>query len=247
MINAKNNRRYKHQTNYFNLEFSKNRIYKLFEWHNSYIRRIKEHLLKRNFKGKTLLDIGAGSGYVTIEMAKIGLKVVSLDLSKTALDNINRYKNKFNLKNIITMHSNAEKIPLKNQSADYIVANAILEHLPNEKQAIYECKRILKPGGRIMVTVPLKYRYVWPFLWPVNYIHDRQIGHLRRYDLQDLENKFTMKVIVHFYTGHLIKALWIIYSVLFNSNMFDEQIEIIDGKGKHKRYGASNIVVFFEK
>lgn len=241
------NKHYEHQAVYFNSEFSKKSSYQLVAWNKSYIERIKKYLLKDSFRGKTLLDIGAGGAYVTVEMAKMELKVIALDFSKSAIDNIKRYKSRFKLNNITTIHANAEQLPLKSESVDYIVANAILEHLPNETQAIHEWKRVLKPGGRIMVTVPLKYRYVWPFLWPINYIHDKQIGHLRRYDLKDLNNTFDMEVVTHFYTGHLLKAFWVIYSVLFNSDVFDERVEILDKKGKYKRYGASNIVVIFEK
>lgn len=165
-----------------------------------------------------MLDIGAGSAYVTIEMAKIGLKVIALDLSRVALNNI-----------------------------DYIVANAVLEHIYYETKAIDEWKRVLKPGGMIMITVPLKYRYVWPFLWLINYIHDKQIGHLRRYDLNDLRSKFKMKIVFYLYTGHLIKAIWVIFSILFNTDIFNEQVEVIDEKKKDKCYGASNIIVIFEK
>lgn len=241
------NNHYSRQTNYFNAEFSQKDQYQLLPWKKAYIRRISSYLLKKNFTGKTLLDIGAGSAYVTIEMAKIGLKVIALDLSRVALNNIDYYKSKFHLKNIKTVYSNAEKLPFNNESIDYIVANAVLEHIYHETKAIDEWKRVLKPGGMIMITVPLKYRYVWPFLWLINYIHDKQIGHLRRYDLNDLRSKFKMKIVFYLYTGHLIKAIWVIFSILFNTDIFNEQVEVIDEKKKDKCYGASNIIVIFEK
>lgn len=247
MVNAISNKHYKHQARYFYKEFSKKTQYKLLSWNRAYIRRIEENILKNNFKNKTLLDIGAGSAYVTVEMAKKGLKVIALDLSEAAIDNIKRYKSEFKLKNIKTICSNAEKLPFENESIDYIIANAILEHIQNETQAIYEWKRVLKPGGLMMITVPLKYRYVWPFFWLINYIHDKQIGHLRRYDLNDLKNKFNMKTVTHFYTGHLTKALWVIYSIIFSSHVFDDKVEEIDERGKCKRFGASNIVAIFQK
>lgn len=235
------------QVNYFNWEYSRASTYTLLAWNKSYIKKIRNFLLKSKFKNKTLLDIGAGGAYVTIEMAKIGLRVIALDISKVVLGNIEKYKSDLKLKNITTILSNAEEIPLKSKSVDYIVANAVLEHLPNEAKAINEWKRVLKPKGRIMITVPIKFRYVWPFLWPVNYIHDKQIGHLRRYNLEILKERFNTKVVKHFYTGHLIKALWFIFSVIFKVNTFDEIIESIDEKGINKVYGSSNIVVIFEK
>lgn len=241
------NKHYKHQEKFFNGRFSKKREYKLVPWNKSYIQRIKNHMLKKDFKGKTLLDIGAGDGYVTIEMAKMGLKVIALDLSQTALDNISRYKVQFNLPNITLIHGSAEEIPIKNNSVDYIVANAILEHLPNEAESIFEWKRVLKKGGRIIIVVPLSYKYLWPFFWLPNYIHDKKFGHLRRYSLESIKNKFQMKEITHLYTGHLLKTLWVILTLISGSEMFDEKLEIIDNKKGDQRYGASNIAVILEK
>ncbi len=238
---------YEYQVRVFNSEYSKASVYTLSPWNKSYIKKIKNFLLNKQSENKILLDIGVGGGYITIEMAKMGLKIISLDMSNVVLDNIKKYKSDLKLKNITTINSNAEEIPLKDESVDYIVANAVLEHLPNEAKAINEWKRVLKPKGRIMITVPIKFKFVWPFLWPVNFIHDKQIGHLRRYDLETLEKRFNMKVVKHFYTGHLIKAFWFIFSVIFKVNTFDEIIESIDEKGVNKVYGSSNVVVIFEK
>lgn len=241
------NNHHKHQEKFFDGRFSKKLEYKLVPWHKSYIERVKRYMLKKDFKGKTLLDIGAGDGYMSVEMAKLGLKVIALDLSQIALDHIANYKRQFNLPNITLVHGSAEKIPIKSNSIDYIVANAILEHIPNEAETIYEWKRVLKPGGRMMVVVPLSYRYLWPFLWLVNYIHDKRFGHLRRYNLNSLKNKFQMKIITHLYTGHLLKILWAILNLFFSSDLFDEKLEIIDDRKRYKKYGASNIVVIFKK
>ena len=237
---------YDNQVRVFNSEYSKASVYTLLSWNKSYIKKIKNFLLNDQFKNKTLLDIGVGGAYVTIEMAKIGLKVIALDMSNIVLSNVEKYKSDLKLKNINTIRSNAEELPLRDKSVDYIVANAVLEHLPHEAKAISEWKRVLKPRGRIMITVPIKFRYVWPFLWPVNFIHDKQIGHLRRYDLETLKKRFNMRIVKHFYTGHLIKAFWFIFSVLFKVHTFDEIIESIDEKGTDKVYGSSNIVVIFE-
>jgi len=193
------------------------------------------------------LDIAAGSGYVSVEMAKKGLKVIALEISEQSIKNLIEYKDTFSLNNLKPFLSKAEELPLRNESVDYVVANAILEHIFNERKAIKEWLRVLKPGGRIYTTVPLKYRYIWPFFWPVNYIHDKLIGHLRRYDLEDLERKFNLKKIKVFYTGHFSKMIGFFISTFFNFKQFDATIEKYDSKLIDRRYGASNISVVFEK
>lgn len=243
----KNRKHYKKQLDYFGKEFSSIVSYSLAPWQKSYINRIKIDMLKKKYTKKTVLDIATGSGYVAIEMAKLGLNVVATDLTPAALENINRTKKKLGLKNIKTINCYAEKIPVPSESADFIVANAILEHIPNEKKAIAEWIRILKPGGRMMITVPLRFRYIWPFLWLPNYLHDKKIGHLRRYDKQILEKRFKLKVINTCYTGHLIKVFGIALSLLTKKTNIETKYEKMDVKKANQRYGANNISVIFEK
>ena len=237
---------YKKQLSYFGEEFGRVDKYKLDYWQKRYIGRIKKYVLRDNCEGKVLIDIATGSGYVAIEMAKLGLNVIATDLTPEAIGNLNKYKKKLSLSNLKIIKCYAEKIPLPNKSVDFIVANAILEHVPDEKQAIGEWKRILKPGGKMFITVPLNLRYVWPFLWPINFIHDKRIGHLRRYDLENLQEKFNLRVLKVFYSGHLIKVLGIIIAIILKTSRFDTFFEDKDQTMQSKIYGASNISVIFK-
>lgn len=234
------------ELSYFGYEFGHVDKYRLDPWQKSYIEKIRKYMLGISRK-KVLIDIASGSGYVSVEMAKLGLNVIATDLTPEAINNLNKYKKQFSLHNLTIKKCFAEKIPLPDKSVDFIVANAILEHIPNEKEAIDEWKRILKPHGKMFITVPLNFRYVWPFLWPVNYIYDKRIGHLRRYDLQSLRKKINLKVLKVFYTGHLLKVVNAIMTIFIKSRKLSDFVEKIDIKQESKRYGASNIIVLFEK
>ena len=241
-------KQYKKQRDYFDKEFASVTDYKLDEWQKSYIDRIKENVLGKNYKNKTLLDIATGRGYVAIEMARLGLNVTACDMSPEAIKNLEKYKKQFKLKNLNLIVCRAEELPLKDASVDFITANAILEHIPEESAAINEWKRVLKKNGRMYITVPLKFRHIWPFLWIPNMMHDKQIGHLRRYDLKVLTEKFSMKHVHHLYTGHLIKIVPILRSkFLRHKNIDDSFYEKKDRAKEHKRYGANNITVIFQK
>ena len=241
------NKHYDQQISYFGSEFATVDKYELLPWQKSHVDRIKKYLLGNNYKKKKLIDIGTGRGYVAIEMAKLGLDVIACDLTREALDNIARFKKEFKLKNIKLIECKAEKIPIKSESVDFVVANAILEHIPQEREAITEWSRILKPGGRMYITVPLQYRYVWPFFWPINYIHDKNLGHLRRYDVSILQKKFGFKVTKYFYTGHFIKVVGVLLFIIWKTERFKKQLEIFDSKTVTKRYGANNVIVVLEK
>lgn len=249
-----NSKHYSLQKEYFDKDLSIYKDYKqnLNAWRKKYIERIKESLLGGEFKGKVLIDIGAGSGYISVEMAKLGMKVYSCDITPMSIKNLKKYKQTFRLENLKILKSWAEKIPLPNNSVDFIVANAVLEHIPNEMRAVKEWKRILKPKGKMFIASPIKYRYIWPFFWPLNYVHDKILGHVRRYDLEDLTRKFQLKVRKVYYTGHVIKTLWLVISrfLVFNirRNFYlDEYFEKVDADKEGRPYGASNIIVIFEK
>lgn len=246
---SKNNKsdHHKKQLNYFSNEFGKNNQYELSSWQKTYIDRIKKEFLGKNYKEKTLIDIASGSGYVAVEMARIGLSVIATDLTPEAIKNLNKYKKQFSLSNLKTIKCYAEKIPLPDKSVDFIVANAILEHIPDEQKAINEWKRILRPHGIMFITVPLKLRYIYPFLWLINYVHDKKIGHLRRYDKETLEKKFKLPVKSVYYSGHLIKVFGIIVSFFLKNSKYDIFFENQDKKTERRCYGANNISIIFSQ
>lgn len=242
-----NKTQYKHQLSYFGEEFRKIKDYKLDPWQKTYIDRAKKYLLDKQYKNKKLIDIGTGSGYIAIEMAKLGIDIIACDLTPEALDNIKNYKKKLKLQNITLINCKAEEIPLKDNSVDYLVANAVLEHIPDEEKVIAEWKRILKPGGKMMITVPLSYKFIFPLFIPIMYWHDRRIGHLRRYTLSTLQKKINLSVIKNIYSGHIRKFIGFLLLQIMHKDNLEEFLEKLDAREEHIRYGAMNIIVFFKK
>lgn len=58
---------------------------------------------------------------------------------------------------IADIHFDIRKIPLEDNTYDFIMCNHVLEHIDDEQQALKEIMRILKPGGRAILQVPLDY------------------------------------------------------------------------------------------
>ncbi len=57
-----------------------------------------------------------------------------------------------------TLIGDAERIPLADSSVDVVISTQVLEHLPNPALALSEALRVLRPGGRLILSVP----GVWP-------------------------------------------------------------------------------------
>lgn len=100
--------------------------------------------------GSLAADIGAGSGFITEELLKHGAHVAAVDESPAM---IGVMKEKFSGARGIEYHvGESEHLPLPDGSIDYAFANMYLHHVERPGVAIREMARILKPGGRLVIT-----------------------------------------------------------------------------------------------
>ena len=240
---------FKNQRDYFDEEFQGYVEYSLAEWQKRYVMRISSlfGFHDSDFLGNELfIDIGVGgSGYTVIEFAKLGIPSVGCDLSLEGVVRAKAFSKSQNMQSLtFWVVCSAEELPFKDGRFRYLSCNAVLEHLLDDKRAVEEFGRIAKSNSRIYVTAPIKMRYIWLFLMPLNYFHDKRIGHLRRYDRRSLDGLFRLidfQIEDIYYTGHLFKTLGVIGSHVFKSNRFDELLERLDARQQSSRFGASNI------
>lgn len=95
-----------------------------------------------------VLDLGAGSGYLTIPAAeRTGGTVYALDLDAQILDVIASKAAKKGLKNIELLQSDIESIPLSSNSIDIVMAALVLHEVDSPQKAVSEISRLLKTGG----------------------------------------------------------------------------------------------------
>jgi ubiquinone/menaquinone biosynthesis C-methylase UbiE len=236
-----------HQIAYFERE-TNTRVdnYELEEWQKMYIGRFLDNF--GIIHGKVVLDCGCGSGYMTIELLKRGNFVIACDLTFKSLMRLKKIAEKLNLDDkLLLVCCSADNLPFRDEIADYFISNAVLEHLEKENAAIWEINRVCKMGAGLMVGVPLSYKYLNPILIPVNFMHDKRIGHLRRYNLQTIRNKFKEWFVVKtYYTGHFAKVSKTLINML-KKTFNEECIEKEDKIKKDKKWGASNIICLLRK
>lgn len=224
--------------------------YKLEEWHKSFIRRFRENF--KEIENKLVIDAGIGQGYMTIELAKAGAVLLSFDLVFPAMVRLKRIIEKKGLTDrVFLVCCSAEELPFKTNIADYFVSNAVLEHLEEEKQAIKEMGRVGKERSGLMITVPLRYRYLNPLFVLGCVIQDRKIGHLRRYDAKSLQSRFG-RLGYHvkriYYTGHFRKVILTLLQVyLFKFDVWAAKCEEMDREEEGIKYGASNVCAIFQR
>ncbi|MDX9721559.1 MAG: methyltransferase domain-containing protein [Myxococcota bacterium] len=118
--------------------------------------------------GEHCLDMGSGRGQDVFRMAEaVGStgKVYGLDITEAMLDKGRRTASKLGLENVEFVRSELERIPLSDSSLNLVISNCTINHA-NDKRAVWsEIHRVLKPGGRFVVSdiyaiepVPEEYR-----------------------------------------------------------------------------------------
>ncbi len=100
-----------------------------------------------DIKNLTVLDVGAGTGRLSVQLAKAGAQVTALDVSANMLELIKRKNNK-----IQTTVADAENLPFEKESFDVVTAAFLIVHLKDPTRFFDEVYRVLKDGGIFVVT-----------------------------------------------------------------------------------------------
>ena len=138
-------------------------------------RELALNLLEQNVDaahGFPLLDIGCGTGAVLKEAKKLS-RPVGADFTDLAL----RKCRQRDLNDLVL--ADATSLPFENDSFQAVVGLDIFEHVEDDRRAIAEAFRVLKPGGVLVLSVPA-FRALWG-------PHDIALHHFRRYRLSEMD------------------------------------------------------------
>lgn len=98
-----------------------------------------------------ILDVGAGTGFVSLLLAELGHICKGLDLSEKMLSRAKEKAAKAGFKNVEFDIGDAEDTKEPTESYDVVVNSHLVWTLPHPEKAIREWKRVLKPGGRLII------------------------------------------------------------------------------------------------
>jgi SAM-dependent methyltransferase len=118
-------------------------------------------------RGRLLVDCGAGTGRFALEASR-ACTVIAVDDHEESLEIARR-----NLGMEAVRRGSCTALPLADGTADIVTALDVIEHVEDDRRAVAEMLRILKPGGIIVITVPA-FQGLWSD-WDV------ALHHFRRY------------------------------------------------------------------
>ncbi len=167
--------------------------------------------------GERILDMGCGAGRHAFECLRRGSRVVALDADEVELKGVTAIMAAMEEADEIAsgaagmaVRGTALDLPFDDGTFDRIIAAEVMEHIPEDSVAMRELARVLRPGGRLAITVP---RYGPELMnWALaSEYHETPGGHVRIYRRGQLTDRLAragLRVVGHHHTHGLHSPYW---------------------------------------
>jgi SAM-dependent methyltransferase len=121
-----------------------------------------------------VLEVGSGLSPIVTDRAD----VIYSELSFRAMQTLKHVQGQGRF-----IVADGTRLPFVAGSLDQVICSEVLEHVEDDQTAIGEMARVLRPGGRVYITVPHRRAYFAA--------DDRYVGHFRRYETNEMRDKLT--------------------------------------------------------
>ena len=158
--------------------------------------------IENTSKNSVIVDVGSGNGRHLIPSSKQCNYAIGIDVSTEMLKVVQEKIVNEKINNVTLIHSSAENIPLKNNSADAVLYIAALHSIPgreNRVKSLKEIKRILKKDGKLLVSVWSRYQDKFRKKFLKESLNKKKIGFGDKY-VYWTQDKLDVKRFYHLYS-----------------------------------------------
>lgn len=221
---------------------------------NNFTYRLLINVIEKNLKVNNLniLDIGCGAGTLSFYLAGKGHRITGIDISQKAINECKKSAKKIKLKNTEFVRvSFPEEFVLKKQF-DEIIFTEVIEHISNDRKALKEIYKLLKPNGILILSTPSSTAPLHRLGLTKKF--DEEVGHLRRYNLDQLKKLLRNE---HFTIIETKKTEGILRNFLFVNpyavkliryvNFFASDFVTFLDNISLKMFGESNYIIVAQK
>jgi SAM-dependent methyltransferase len=124
--------------------------------------------------GKRVLDYGCGTGYGTAFIKDACSSVIGIDVSREAIDYATAHYAAPNLAYLRGDPVERAPLPFPEDCFDVVLSFQVIEHVSNTRSYLEEIRRVLAPGGTVMISTPDRASRLLPFQKPWNMWHLRE-------------------------------------------------------------------------
>ena len=118
-----------------------------------------------------VLEAGCGEGYGAELLAGVARLVCGLDYDELTAAHVRKA-----YPGVHAVRGNLARLPVRTSTVDIVANLQVIEHLWNQEEFLAECHRVLRPGGRLLITTPNRLTFSPGQDTPLNPFHTRELS-----------------------------------------------------------------------
>lgn len=169
--------------------------------------------------GEVVLEAGCGEGYGAALIAQAGASVIALDYDEPTVTHVAR-----SYPRLGTVRGNLAFLPIATGALGVVANLQVIEHLWDQRGFLAECRRVLRPGGKLLVTTPNRLTFTPDSATPLNPYHTRELSPAELAELL-AEAGFTVKSLHGLRHGERLREL----DARHGGSIIEAQLEVVMG------------------